>query len=213
MKETERLLIEALKKMEAENRQNARDFSSRLRRQEEGLHISRTGKDYIGVVVPESGLKIRLKGGIFAETWKPKEDSLEEEVRPNKQELQKRIISLEEELERVLEKRKRINRKRYPARWPEQAKNIEDRIINKRNRTPTYRSAEKDGIGEPAERQGFCQPSAPAGGSDASPESRSGRTAELLRRCREAVRELTELVAQAERRRREREEDSFRMRM
>ena len=35
MKENERLLIEALKKMEVENRQNARDFSSRLLRQEE----------------------------------------------------------------------------------------------------------------------------------------------------------------------------------
>ena len=35
MKETERLLIEALKKMESENQQNARDFASRLLRQEE----------------------------------------------------------------------------------------------------------------------------------------------------------------------------------
>ena len=35
MKETERLLVEALKKMELENRQNARDFSNRLLRQEE----------------------------------------------------------------------------------------------------------------------------------------------------------------------------------
>ena len=35
MKETEHLLIEALKKMESENRQNARDFASRLLRQEE----------------------------------------------------------------------------------------------------------------------------------------------------------------------------------
>mgnify|MGYP003309041721 CR=1 FL=1 len=74
-------------------------------------------------------------------------------------------------------------------------------------------SIEKDGIREPTERQGLCQPSAPAGGSDASPESRSGRTAELLRRSGEAVRELAELIAQAERRKREREEDSFRMRM
>ena len=181
--------------------------------QEEGLHISRTGKDYIGVVVPESGLKIRLKGGIFAETWKPKEDSLEEEVRPNKQELQKRIISLEEELERVLEKRKRINRKRYPVCWPELAENLEDITDNERNRTPAYRGVEKAGIGEPAERQGLFQSSAPAGGSDASPGSRSGGTAEFLRRCWEAVRELAELIAQAERRKREREEDSFRMRM
>ena len=180
---------------------------------EEGLHISRAGKDYIGMIVPESGLKIRLKGGIFAETWKPKEQSFEEEVRPVKQELPKRLASLEEELERVLEKRKRINRKRYPARWPEQTENRKDSIIHERNRTPAYRGAEKDGIGEPAERQGLFQPSAPAGGSDASPERRSGRTAELLRRCWEAVRELTELIAQAERRKREREEDSFRMRM
>ena len=180
---------------------------------EEGLHISRTGKDYIGVVVPKSGLKIRLKGGIFSEAWKPKKQSPAEEVRPVKQEAQKRISRLEEELERVLEKRKCNNRKRYPARWPEQAENLEDRIINERNRTPAYRGAEKDGIGEPTERQGLCQPSAPAGGSDASPESRSGRTAELLRRCGEAVRELAEFIAQAERRKREREEDSFRMRM
>ena len=149
---------------------------------EEGLHISRAGRDYIGVVVPESGLKIRLKGGIFSETWRQKEESLEKEVRPNKQELQKRIISLEEELERVLEKRKRINRKRYPARWADQAENLEDRVINERNRTPAYRGVEKDGIGEPAERQGLFQSSAPSGRSDASPESRSGRTAEFLRR-------------------------------
>jgi len=180
---------------------------------EEGLHISRTGKDYIGVVVPESGLRVRLKGGIFAEAWKPKKQSPAEEVRPVKQEAQKRISRLEEELERVLEKRKCNTRKRYPARWPEQAENLEDRIINERNRTPAYRGAEKDGIGEPTERQGLCQPSAPARGSDASPESRSGGTEEFLWRCWEAVRELAELVAQAERRKREREEDSFRMRM
>jgi len=180
---------------------------------EEGLHISRIGKDYIGVVVPKSGLKIRLKGGIFSEAWTPKEQSPAEEVRFVKLELPKRIASLEEELERVLEKRKRINRKRYPTRWSEQAENLEDRIINERNRTPAYRGAEKDGVGESAERQGLCQPSAPAGGSDASPESRSGGTAEFLRRCWEAVRELAEFIAQAERRKREREEDSFRMRM
>ena len=180
---------------------------------EEGLPISRTGKDFISVVVPESGLRVRLKGGIFAETWKPKEESLEEETRPNKQEIQKRITSLEEELERVLEKRKRINRKRYPSLWPEQTNILEDRIINERNRTPAYQGAEKDGRGESAARQGRCQPSALAGGSNATPEIRSGRTAELLRRCWEAVRELAKLIAQAEQRKREREEDSFRMRM
>ena len=180
---------------------------------EEGLHISRAGRDYIGVVVPESGLRVRLRGGIFAESWKPKEDASKEEVRPVKQEVQKRISRLEKELEQVLEKRKRINRKRHPARWPEQANILEDRIINERNRTPAYRGAEKDGIGEPAERQGLFQSSAPSGRSDASPESRSGRTAEFLRRCWEAVRELAEFIAQAERRKRELEEDSFRMRM
>ena len=37
MKETEHLLIQALKKMESENQQNARDFASRLLRQEEAM--------------------------------------------------------------------------------------------------------------------------------------------------------------------------------
>ena len=37
MKETERLLIEVLKKMEEENRQETRDFASRLLRQEEAM--------------------------------------------------------------------------------------------------------------------------------------------------------------------------------
>ena len=180
---------------------------------EEGLHISRTGKDYVGVVVPESGLKIRLKGGIFVEAWKPKEASPDEEVQPNKQEVQKRISRLEEELEHVLKKRKRINQKRYPLCWPELAENLEDITDNERNRTPAYRGVEKAGSGEPAKCQGFFQPSAPAGRSDASPEERSGGTAEFLRRCWEAVRKLAELVAQAERRQREREEDRFRMRM
>ena len=205
-------ILELMKNRLAKGNIKSREDVFRILK-EEGLHISRAGKDYIGVVVPESGLKIRLKGGIFAEAWKPKEESHEEEVRFVKLKLPKRLASLEEELERVLEKRKRINRKRYPARWSEQAENIEDRIINERTRTPAYRGAEKDGIREPAERQGLCQPSAPAGGSDVSPERRSGRTAEFLRRCWEAVRELAELSAQAERRKREREEDSFRMRM
>ena len=208
---TKEAITELLKSKLAQGKIKSREDVLHILK-EEDLHISRAGKDYIGVVVPDSGLKIRLKGGIFLETWKPKEESIEEEVRPVKLELPKRIASLEEELERVLEKRKRINRKRYPARWSEQAENREDRIINERNRTPAYRGAEKDGIGEPAERQGLCQPSAPAGGSYASPESRSGGTAEFLRRCWEAVRELAEFIAQAERRKRELEEDSFRMR-
>ena len=45
MKETERLLIEALKKLEAENRQNAREFSSRLLRQEEATLRLKTEVD------------------------------------------------------------------------------------------------------------------------------------------------------------------------
>ena len=180
---------------------------------EERLHISRTGKDYVGVVVPESGLKIRLKGGIFAEAWKPTGASPDEEVRPNKQKVQKRISGLEEELERVLEKRKRINRKRYPVCCPELAESLEDITDNERNRTSAHRGVEKAGNGASTECQGIFQPPAPAGGSDASPESRSGRTAEFLRRCWEAVRELAGIIAEAERRQREREEDSFRIRM
>lgn len=86
-----------------------------------GLEINRAGKDYITVKDPESGEKLRLKGGIYAEQWNL-------ELASRAHESQSRagatgiggpdpatIHRLAAELERVIEKRAQYNRGRYPA--------------------------------------------------------------------------------------------------
>ncbi|MDL2316669.1 relaxase/mobilization nuclease domain-containing protein [Desulfovibrio sp. OttesenSCG-928-A18] len=86
-----------------------------------GLEINRAGKDYITVKDPESGEKLRLKGGIYAEYW-------ELELADREIEGQDRTGSagngsidpatvrrLESEFTRIVEKRAQYNRGRYPA--------------------------------------------------------------------------------------------------
>ncbi|MDL2286649.1 relaxase/mobilization nuclease domain-containing protein [Desulfococcaceae bacterium OttesenSCG-928-F15] len=86
-----------------------------------GLEINRTGKDYITVKDPESGEKLRLKGGIYAEHWKL-------ELADREIEGQNRagtagdgnfdpttVRHLESEFARIVEKRAQYNRGRYPA--------------------------------------------------------------------------------------------------
>ena len=71
MKETERLLIEALKKMEEENRQETRDFASRLLRQEEATLRLKAEVDELRSSCNDAGkmyenlqnLLLRLSGG------------------------------------------------------------------------------------------------------------------------------------------------------
>lgn len=88
---------------------------------ETGLEINRAGRDYITVKDPESGEKLRLKGGIYAEHWNL-------ELAGRAHESQGRagtagigspdpatVQRLAAELERVIEKRAQYNRGRYPA--------------------------------------------------------------------------------------------------
>ncbi|SBW05763.1 conserved hypothetical protein [uncultured delta proteobacterium] len=88
---------------------------------EAGLEINRAGKDYITVKEPESGEKLRLKGGIYAEHWKL-------EFPGRKNEGQDRtgpsgvgnpdpatVQRLAAEFERIVEKRAQYNRGRYPV--------------------------------------------------------------------------------------------------
>ena len=87
-----------------------------------GLEINRAGKDYITVKDPESGEKLRLKGGIYAEYWKF-------ELAGRKTESQGRVGAaadrsldqatvrhLESEFARIVENRAQYNRGRYPQR-------------------------------------------------------------------------------------------------
>lgn len=86
-----------------------------------GLEINRAGKDYITVKDPESGEKLRLKGGIYAEHWKL-------ELADREIERQDRagatgdgspdpatVRHLESEFARIVENRAQYNRGRYPA--------------------------------------------------------------------------------------------------
>lgn len=88
---------------------------------EAGLEINRAGKDYITVKDLESGEKLRLKGGIYAEHWKldlagrahQSKDRTGAEGIGNSDPAT--VQRLEQEFERVIEKRAQYNRGRYPA--------------------------------------------------------------------------------------------------
>jgi hypothetical protein len=99
--------------------QSREDVVSALR--EAGLEINRAGKDYLTVKDPESGEKLRLKGGIYGEQWNfadftGRTDQSQDGERHsgNRKSDPATIRELEQELGRVVEKRSQYNRKRYP---------------------------------------------------------------------------------------------------
>ena len=50
------------------------------------MSINREGRDYISVITPDSGMKMRFKGGFYARDWMPKaapEEESEERKRCN----------------------------------------------------------------------------------------------------------------------------------
>ena len=49
---------------------NREDILSALK--EQGLSINREGRDYISVIAPNSGMKMRFRGGFYARDWTPK---------------------------------------------------------------------------------------------------------------------------------------------
>lgn len=96
---------------------NRADVLTALR--EAGLEINRAGKDYITVKDPECGEKLRLKGGIYAEHWKLElaDREIEGQGRAGATGVGSpdptTVRRLEQELERIIEKRARYNRGRY----------------------------------------------------------------------------------------------------
>ena len=91
--------------------------------QEAGLEINRAGKDSITVKDPDSGEKLRLKGGMYAEQWKfdyasRAHQGQDRKGRPGDREPDPATIrELEQELVRIIEKRAQYNRKRYPQQY------------------------------------------------------------------------------------------------
>jgi hypothetical protein len=112
-------LITRLEQGEAHNREEVLAVLK-----EAGLVINRTGRHYITVKDPDSGEKLRLKGGMYAEQWNfseflGRENSGQDSPgrqrhrRPDPQTLAR----LERELERLIQNRAEYNRNRYPQRY------------------------------------------------------------------------------------------------
>lgn len=86
---------------------------------EVGLEINREAKDFITVKEPESGQKIRLKGGVYGTEWRSKQvhgqadsaDKGRESGIPG--EVRSGTSEIERELHERIEKRTRYNRSRY----------------------------------------------------------------------------------------------------
>lgn len=89
--------------------------------QEAGLEINRAGKDYITVKDPDSGEKLRLKGGMYAEHWdfglflgRTGESQGRTGAAGDGEPDPATIQRLERELAAVIAKRAEYNRGRYP---------------------------------------------------------------------------------------------------
>lgn len=90
--------------------------------QEAGLEINRIGKNYISVKDPDSGEKLRLKGGMYAEHWnfgfflgRTVENEGRTGAAGNGEPDPTTIQRLERELTAVIAKRAEYNRSRYPC--------------------------------------------------------------------------------------------------
>lgn len=198
---------------------NREDILSALK--EQGLSINREGRDYISVIAPDSGMKMRFRGGFYARCWTPK-DIPEEESEEKKKETARRMVArLQQDFERVIEKRAACNVKRYPAKWKqlphEEAlllPQLQEDTIHDRNRTDADAESETNGgeLQRPAD--GIQHETGRTGGET---DAASGGTAHLetiVHRCQRSVQQLTDLVGDLEKRRIEREQRSQpRMRM
>ena len=94
---------------------NREDILSALK--EQGLSINREGRDYISVIAPNSGMKMRFRGGFYARGWTPKVAQEEESEEKKKETARRMVARLQPAFERVIEKRAACNIKRYPAKW------------------------------------------------------------------------------------------------
>ncbi len=175
---------------------------------EAGLSINRAGKDYISVKDPESGKKLRLKGAFYREGWTPRKAEPDESEEEKQEKTRKIIVRLENDLERVLEKRGNYNKKRYPPRWMhiEQQHRL---VLPEKQEMPDHDGNGKDtqSVFDPpgAEYQrpvdALRHEAEDAGGQpDASPIGTADAEA-LVQRCQRCVRELADALGEIEKRR------------
>lgn len=188
---------------------------------EQGLSINREGRDYISVITPNSGMKMRFKGGFYAAGWTPKVAQDEESEEKKKETARRMVARLQPAFERVIEKRAACNIKRYPTKWKQLPDKealllprIQEDTLHDRNRTDADAKPETDGgkLQRPADG-----PQHEAGYAGRQADADSDGTAHLeaiVQRCQRSVRQLADLVDDLEKRRIARERQSRpRMRM
>lgn len=83
---------------------------------EQGLRINREGRDYISVIAPDSGMKMRFRGGFYASGWTPKAAPENESEEKKKETTRRMVARLQQDFERVIGKRAACNTKRYPGK-------------------------------------------------------------------------------------------------
>ena len=131
------------------------------------------------------------------------------------------VARLQQDFERVIEKRATCNIKRYPAKWkqlPDEEAlllpQLPEDTIHDRNRTDVDAKSETDGGELQRPIDGIQHTAGDAGGKT---DAASGGTAHLetiVHRCQRSVQQLADLVGDLEKRRIEREQRSQpRMRM
>lgn len=179
---------------------------------EQRLRINREGRDYISVIAPDSGMKMRFRGGFYARGWTPKVAQGEESAEKKKETARRMVARLQPAFERVIEKRAACNIKRYPAKWREfpdeevlLLPQLQEDTIHDRNRTDADAEFETDG-GELQRPADSLQHEAGHAGGQADADSDGIASLEtIVHRCQRSVQQLADLVGDLEKRRIERE--------
>ena len=189
---------------------NREDILSALK--EQGLSINREGRDYISVIAPNNGMKMRFRGGFYARDWTPKVAQKEESEEKKIGTARRMVARLQQDFERVIEKRAACNTKRYPAKWkqlPDEEAlllpRIQEDTFHERNRTDADTEPETDGrklqrtADSPQYETGY------AGGQADAASDGTAHLEAIVQRCQRSVRQLADLVGDLEKRRIERE--------
>jgi len=102
--------------IELGNIKSREDIISNL--QNVDIEITRQGKEYITVTSEEIGQRIRLKGGIYSESWRPEQEittTTERGQRAKTRDTDKRIKEAKAKLEERISKRIELFSARYPS--------------------------------------------------------------------------------------------------
>ena len=169
-----------------------------------GLSINRAGKDYVSVKMPESGMKLRFRGSIYSEAWKPAENtSIDESEEQQKRKARLRIERLEQDYELVIGKRAACNHKRYPPRWMKIDKQDELALPVKEirdepdfNGKAAVADSEKSGAGIRGQGSRNVPAADGDGGGTESDKMGIAEIERYVHGCEELVREFAGLVRQ-----------------